>query len=103
MKVAVAVLLASLVAAACGGSGTLTPSTAPTQAQGSPAAAQRATSPTVAATPTATPKPVIWPLTGMVATDPSAVKRRPLNVRMPNDPSGRPQVGLAKADLSSSR
>jgi hypothetical protein len=34
-----------------------------------------------------------------VAEDPAKVKRRPLNVRFPNDRSARPQVGLAKADI----
>ena len=49
--------------------------------------------------PTATPAPVLWPLTGVVAEDPAAVKRRPLNVRLPNDRAARPHVGLAKADI----
>ncbi|MGH2379197.1 MAG: DUF3048 domain-containing protein [Candidatus Limnocylindria bacterium] len=40
-----------------------------------------------------------WPLTGQLAEDPSLVKRRPLNVRFPNDRSARPQVGLSKADI----
>lgn len=56
-------------------------------------------SPTVAPSPTATPAPVRWPLTGVLTDDPSKVKRRPLNVRFPNDRAARPQVGLAKADI----
>ncbi len=51
-------------------------------------------------TPAPTPTPVVrWPLTGLVSQDAAAVKRRPLNVRLPNDPAARPQHGLAKADL----
>ncbi len=89
-----------LIASACG-PGTIAPSPSPLEASPSGAVAARP-SPTVApptATPTPTPKPVYWPLTGMLAQDPAKVKRRPLNIRLPNDASGRPQVGLAKADL----
>lgn len=52
------------------------------------------------ASPSPTPRPVVyWPLTGLRSEDPEAVGRRPLNVRLPNDPLARPQVGLSKADL----
>lgn len=62
------------------------------------------TAPARTAGPTPTPAPtptptVYWPLTGLVAGEPARVKRRPLNVRLPNDPAARPQQGLAKADL----
>jgi hypothetical protein len=35
----------------------------------------------------------------MKADDGNATKRRPLNIRLPNDPNARPQYGLFKADL----
>lgn len=58
------------------------------------------TTPVPAAVPAPTPTPVVrWPLTGFVAPDPGATKRRPLNVRLPNDSTARPQQGLAKADI----
>ena len=94
-------LIAIVVLTACG-SGTTTPSAAPGALASAEPSATVAARPTIAsapATPTATPAPVVWPLTGMKADDPAKVKRRPLNVRLPNDPSGRPQVGLAKADI----
>ena len=90
-----------LVASACGG-GSVTPSPSPTENAGASATAAARASATAAAptaTPKATPAPVYWPLTGVLADDPARTKRRPLIVRMPNDPSGRPQVGLAKADI----
>jgi hypothetical protein len=96
-----ALLLIALVTAACG-SGTIVPSPSPaTPSPAAPAAAQPAfiLRPTPTPTPTPTPAPVYWPLTGIRADDPTRVKRRPLNVRLPNDPSGRPHVGLAKADI----
>jgi hypothetical protein len=84
---------------------------APAAGQASPAPAGTATAqasaratvaPTAASrpTPAPTPTPVVrWPLTGLVSQDAGGVKRRPLNVRLPNDPAARPQQGLAKADL----
>jgi len=96
----VLLLCVVVVASACGGTGTLVPTPAPAAAsQASPTGtpAQRAPSP--AATPTPTPTPVYWPLTRMLASEPAQVKRRPLNVRLPNDPAARPHVGIAKADL----
>ncbi len=92
------ILLLSI--AACGG-GAATQASA--EASGTTAtAAPAATASTRAATPSPapTPTPVVrWPLTGLVAQDPAATKRRPLNVRLPNDPLARPQQGLAKADV----
>ena len=89
-----------LVSTACGGG-------AATQASPTPAGPGRTESPAPAATarpatpsPAPTPTPVVrWPLTGLVAQEPATVKRRPLNVRLPNDPLARPQHGLAKADV----
>jgi len=102
---ATSVLFACLiVASACGGSA------APVSA-GSPAANVTATPvatvaasakgppPTAPPTPAPTAKPVLWPLPGAKAEDGSAAKRRPLNIRLPNDPNARPQYGLSKADL----
>jgi hypothetical protein len=39
------------------------------------------------------------PLTGLKVDDPTIVRRRPLMVRVGNDPGARPQVGLEKADI----
>lgn len=93
-----ALLLLSIVAAACGGPGTPPPAATGTSSP-RPTVAVNPATPTPAPTPSPTPAPVYWPLTGQLAEDPAKVKRRPLNVRMPNDRSGRPHVGLAKADI----
>lgn len=90
-----------IVASACGGNPPAVVSA------GSPAASATATATATTAPlvkgppPTAppTPKPVFWPLTGVRAEDANATKRRPLNIRLPNDPNARPQYGLGKADL----
>jgi hypothetical protein len=39
------------------------------------------------------------PLTGLKVSDPALVKRRPLMVRVGNDPGARPQVALNQADM----
>jgi len=39
------------------------------------------------------------PLTGLEVDDPATLKRRPLMVRVGNDPAARPQVGLNQADV----
>ena len=64
--------------------------------------------------PTATPTPAVAPatptpglsraenenpLTGLIVADPAILKRRPLHVRIGNDPQARPQVNLSQADL----
>jgi hypothetical protein len=41
----------------------------------------------------------IWPLRGTAAPSADAIARRPIVVRIPNDPSARPQSGLAQADV----
>lgn len=91
----------AVLVAACGGP---TAQASPTPPGASPAPTQATVAPSPAPTPSPTPSPtptpiVRWPLTGLVAQEPGAVKRRPLNVRLPNDPAARPQQGLAKADV----
>jgi hypothetical protein len=49
---------------------------------------------------TTTPAPAaIWPLRGIAARELSLIKRRPLVVKVANDPNSRPQTGLNQADL----
>lgn len=43
--------------------------------------------------------PDINPLTGLKVEDPALLRRRPLMVRIGNDPGARPQVGLNEADM----
>ncbi len=59
-------------------------------------------------TPTVTPTPAPTmpprpenenPLTGLSVDDPAVLQRRPLHIRIGNDPAARPQVGLSGADL----
>jgi hypothetical protein len=59
-------------------------------------------------TPTVTPTPAPTmpprpekenPLTGLSVDDPAVLQRRPLHIRIGNDPAARPQVGLNEADL----
>ena len=90
-----------LVASACGGSAAPLSAGSPAASTAGTAAAKTAAppTPTTPPTPAATPKPVVWPLTGSKAEDASPIKRRPLNIRLPNDPNARPQYGLSKADL----
>ena len=40
-----------------------------------------------------------WPLRGTSASNTDATRKRPLVVKVPNDPAARPQTGLADADL----
>ncbi|MDE3102695.1 MAG: DUF3048 domain-containing protein [Chloroflexota bacterium] len=98
----IALLLLSLVSSACG-VGTITPSSpSPTSPAPSVAAfslPSAAPSTTPSPSPTPSPRPVVWPLTGLPAPNAAAIQLRPLNVRIPNDPAARPQVGLSKADL----
>jgi hypothetical protein len=74
---------AGLVLAACGAG---TAPAAPGSAIVSPAATTSAAKAT-------------WPLRGTDAPNADATKRRPIVVRVPNDPSARPQSGLAQADV----
>ncbi|UCC89581.1 MAG: DUF3048 domain-containing protein [Anaerolineales bacterium] len=51
-------------------------------------------------TPTFPPRPENEnPLTGLLVDDPAVLQRRPVHVRVGNDPGARPQVGLGDADL----
>lgn len=97
----IALLLLTLVGSACGGGATSSPTPSPTVAATLSVNPPRTATaePTEAPTPAPAPAPVLWPLTGLVADDPEKVRRRPLNVRLPNDRSARPHVGLARADL----
>jgi hypothetical protein len=50
-------------------------------------------------TATPTPNPNLNPLTGLVVSDTTVLKRRPLEVAINNMPVARPQYGLAQADV----
>ena len=99
----VVVLIGAVLATACGSDrGTFIPIETPSPAVAVAAATQATTAtpaPTPKPTPTPTPKPKFWPLTGLPAAQDALIGRRPLNVRMPNDPNARPQYGLNKADI----
>ena len=71
---------ALVIAAACSGGAGPGPASQP---PGSPAPAAKA----------------VWPLRGTDAPNVDATKRRPIVVRVPNDPAARPQAGLASADI----
>ncbi|RPJ54771.1 MAG: DUF3048 domain-containing protein, partial [Dehalococcoidia bacterium] len=68
-----------------------------------PASTPAATAPTTAASTSSLPAishPTnINPLTGLPVDDPAKLQRRPLMVRVGNDPAARPQVGLNSADM----
>lgn len=51
-----------------------------------------------ASAPTNRP-PDVNPLTGLKVSDPAVLHRRPIMVRVGNDPGARPQVGLNQADI----
>lgn len=55
--------------------------------------------PTMTPTPTPTVNPYFNPLTGQMVQDPAVLQRRPLLVRIGNDPQVRPQAGLAQSDM----
>ena len=77
---------------------TFTPAASPTKP---PTATSEPTdTPVPTATPTPTPNPNVNPLTGLEVDDPSALRRRPLLVRIGNDPVARGvQAGLGQADV----
>ena len=91
---AVLLFIGALIAGACGSSATPDPA-----ASAPVAVATKAATATPPPTPTPTPKPKFWPLTGLPAPQDASLGRRPLNVRLPNDPNARPQFGLNKADI----
>jgi LysM repeat protein len=68
-----------------------------------PAAPPPASQPAVGATmipiPTFAVADNVNPLTGLPVADPSALRRRPLMVRVGNDVGARPQIGLNSADI----
>lgn len=71
----------------------------PTQAAVAAVELNEATAePSSASLPTNRP-PDINPLTGLKVDDPALLQRRPLMVRLGNDPGARPQVGLNEADM----
>jgi hypothetical protein len=81
----------------------------PAPAGATPALTQSSPTP-VPPTPTAGPTPTPTatlpprpenenPLTGLTVSDPALLRRRPLHVRVGNDPGARPQVGLSAADM----
>jgi hypothetical protein len=43
--------------------------------------------------------PAVWPLRGTTAPDADAIHKRPLVIKVANDPAARPQSGMAQADL----
>jgi DUF3048 family protein len=43
--------------------------------------------------------PSIWPLRGTTAPDSDSIHKRPLVIKVANDPAARPQSGMAQADL----
>jgi hypothetical protein len=86
MRPSAALVAALLFAAACA-------APAPPAASGAPAASATQASATQAGAK------VTWPLRGTDAPGTDAVKRRPIVARIPNDPSARPQSGLADADI----
>ncbi|MFQ5854698.1 MAG: DUF3048 C-terminal domain-containing protein [Anaerolineae bacterium] len=82
---------------------TFTPAASPTAVAGLPTAPPTTTSePTDTPAPTATPtpNPNVNPLTGLEVDDPSVLHRRPLLVRIGNDPVARGvQAGLGQAEV----
>lgn len=47
----------------------------------------------------ASASPAIWPLRGGTAPDGDAIHKRPLVIKVANDPAARPQSGMAQADV----
>ena len=103
-RTTVVLFVCAVVAGSCGGgaspgaAGSASPAPAALQTTVTASPTQAATA-TVPPTPTPSPKPKVWPLTGLPAAADAQIGRRPLNVRMPNDPNARPQYGLNKADI----
>ena len=91
------IVIGAVLTAACGGGDKTLVAVESPAATGAETTAPATATP--APTPTPTPKPKFWPLTGLPAPQDASVGRRPLNVRLPNDPNARPQYGLNKADI----
>ena len=95
----VVLFVCTVVASACSGGAAPAGSASPIASEVAVATQTSTPTPTAPPTPTPTPKPKFWPLTGLSAPQDAALGRRPLNVRLPNDPNARPQYGLSKADV----
>src|SRR5438046_9406242 len=93
----VVLFICAVIAGACGGGAT--PAAVISPSPSAVAVATATPSPTAPPTPTPSPKPKLWPLTGLTAAADAQLGRRPLNVRLPNDPNARPQYGLNNADV----
>ena len=91
---------------------TLPPPVVPTVTLPPPAIVNNEPTPTVTPTPTATPEPVAIysaedfgtdrnPLTGELMADPSVLQRRPIAIKISNNPASytRPQHGIGQADI----
>jgi len=94
MRASVLLLVGTLVACTAGSA--IHPERTPAPPQ------QAVVEPTPEPTPTPAPTPtptVYWPLRGTIASDPAAARRRPILVRLGNDPAARPQSGLGAADM----
>ncbi len=109
LRLLTVVALASLLPAACAPAGTIAPADARVASASAGVAPGAAVSPVPASAAPASAAPpagvlaaaprAVWPLTGLTAEDRAATRRRPLNVRLPNEPAARPQFGLSRADL----
>jgi hypothetical protein len=115
--IVVVVAMAGLMLTACGSGSspatvppTRTPKPTFTEVASNPTATSSATplplptstataTPSPSPTPTATLNPYLNPLTGEMVEDPAVLQRRPLLVRIGNDPEVRPQSGLSQADM----
>ncbi|MFM7044754.1 MAG: DUF3048 domain-containing protein [Ilumatobacteraceae bacterium] len=96
---ALAMVVAGLGAvAACGGSGTSSPTSAPVTS-GSVAATQPSTAASTAPASTEAWTGPVYPLTGLPATDATAAARPALVVKIDNNERARPQSGLNEADI----
>jgi hypothetical protein len=72
----------------------------PTPKAGTPSATPTITpTPTPTLTPSPTRLPNENPLTGLIVATPDNLKKRPLHIRLGNDPKARPQVNLNLADI----
>ncbi|MFQ5596018.1 MAG: DUF3048 domain-containing protein [Anaerolineae bacterium] len=79
---------------------TFTPAMSPTEPPTATPVPTDTPLPTATLTPTPTPNPNVNPLTGLEVDDPSVLRRRPLLVRIGNDPVARGvQAGLGQADV----
>ena len=104
----VALSALALVTAACGGGDSaavetveLSTTEAPTTtvAPTTTPATTEAPTTTVAETTTTIPAPPVYPLTGVLMTDPAIAARPALVVKIDNAPRARPQTGMNAADI----